>query len=220
MSPLAIDGAAPSTMTNRMAAVLVPNRMIANGNQAIDGMVCSAVIIEPTAARSGLIRDTSAPITSPMIRASPNPIAARRSVVAIACQSRTCCICAHRSEKTAAGPGRMALFQPLRWMSSQAPITIAIAISLGHTAPHIFLARLARSPAAPRPRLPSPASAAASVSAAMPDHLPPQPVGDRGGQPRDLRRVDPARASDRHAELVDDPPGAAAEHHHAVAQPD
>ena len=41
---------------------MAPNRMIANGNQAIDGMVCSAVIIDPTAARSGLIRDTSAPI--------------------------------------------------------------------------------------------------------------------------------------------------------------
>ena len=82
-----MEGAAPSTMTNRIAAVLVPNAMMANGNQAIDGMVCNAVIIEPTAARSGLIRDTSAPVTSPMIRASPNPIAARRRVVAMACHS-------------------------------------------------------------------------------------------------------------------------------------
>ena len=47
-----------------MASVVAPNRMIANGNQAIDGIVCKAVIIEPTAARSGLIRDTSAPTTA------------------------------------------------------------------------------------------------------------------------------------------------------------
>ena len=33
--------------------------MIASGNQAIDGIVCRPVISEPTAARSGLIRDTS-----------------------------------------------------------------------------------------------------------------------------------------------------------------
>ena len=62
--------------------------MIANGNQAIDGMVCSAVIIEPTAARSGLIRDTSAPTTTPMTGRAPNPITARRKVVPMACQSR------------------------------------------------------------------------------------------------------------------------------------
>ena len=47
-----------------------PKKMIANGNQAIDGIVCSPVISEPTAARSGLILDTSAPTTEPMIRAS------------------------------------------------------------------------------------------------------------------------------------------------------
>ncbi len=40
-------------MTNKIAAVLRPNSMIANGNQAIDGIVCSPVMIEPTAARSG-----------------------------------------------------------------------------------------------------------------------------------------------------------------------
>ena len=39
--------------------------MIANGNQAIDGIVCSPVMIEPTAARSGGIRDTTAPTTTP-----------------------------------------------------------------------------------------------------------------------------------------------------------
>ena len=35
--------------------------MMANGNQAIDGIVCSPVMIEPTAARSGGIRATTAP---------------------------------------------------------------------------------------------------------------------------------------------------------------
>ena len=53
-------------MTNKMAWVVIPNRMIANGNQAMDGSVCSPVISDPTAARSGLIRDTSAPMTAPI----------------------------------------------------------------------------------------------------------------------------------------------------------
>ena len=121
--------------------MVAPNRMIANGNQAIDGMVCSAVIIDPTAARSGLTRDTSAPITTPMIRASANPITARRKVVPMACQRSRWCICCHRSEKTAAGPGRMSFFQPLRWTSSQAASTIAIASSLGQAAPQILRPR-------------------------------------------------------------------------------
>ena len=70
ISPLAIDGAAPSTMTNKIADTLLPNRMIANGNQAIDGMVCRPLMIEPTAARSGGILETTAPIAVPMISAS------------------------------------------------------------------------------------------------------------------------------------------------------
>ena len=77
-------GAAVITMTNRMAVVFAPNRMIANGTQTIEGSVCSAVISEPTAARSGLILETRAPTTVPMTRASANPITARRSVVPIA----------------------------------------------------------------------------------------------------------------------------------------
>ena len=77
ISPLATDGAEPSTITKMIAFVVAPNRMIANGNQAIDGMVCMAVISEPVAARSGLIRDTMAPITAPMSTDSVNPITAR-----------------------------------------------------------------------------------------------------------------------------------------------
>ena len=57
-------------MTNRMADVFCPKRMIANGNQAIDGMVCSPLMIDPVAARSGGIRDTMAPMSEPMIMAS------------------------------------------------------------------------------------------------------------------------------------------------------
>src|SRR5215831_4996480 len=227
-----MEGAAPSTMTNKMALVVAPNRMIANGNQAIDGIVCSAVISEPVAARNGLIRETSAPITTPMSRASANPITARRKVVPMACQSSRWCICCHRSDKTAAGPGRMALFQPLRWMSSQMASTIAIASSLGHTAPQILrLAPPTESRAWGISRRSSPASAAASesaavagplapVSAAMADHLLAQAVGDRSGQPGDLGRVDPPRPADRDRELVDDPSRAAAEHDDPVAEPD
>ena len=74
-----------------LAVVVMPNKMIANGNQAIDGMVCSPVIREPTAARSGAILDTSAPITAPISTASPNPTTARLAVVAMACHSRPVC---------------------------------------------------------------------------------------------------------------------------------
>src|SRR5215467_6916189 len=126
----------------------------------------------------------------------------------------------------------MLFFQPLRWMSSQMPITIATASSLGHTPAQILLARSpAESLACRSSRLSSPASAAVSVPSAvaspagpgllpMADHLLAQPVGDRGGQPGDLCRVDPPRAADRDGELVDDPARAAAEHDHPVAQPD
>src|SRR5256884_293403 len=40
ITPLAIDGAAPRMTTNRMAEVFWPKMMIANGTQAIDGIVC------------------------------------------------------------------------------------------------------------------------------------------------------------------------------------
>ncbi len=68
--PFAIDGAAPSTITNKMADCVVPNKMIANGNQAIDGIVWSPLMIDPVAARSGGIRDTIAPMTEPISIAS------------------------------------------------------------------------------------------------------------------------------------------------------
>ena len=68
--------------------VLIPNKMIANGNQAMDGIVCSPVISDPKAARSGRILDTSAPMTAPMSTARPKPMTARCSVVLMACHSR------------------------------------------------------------------------------------------------------------------------------------
>src|SRR5215831_503852 len=116
-------------------------------------------------------------------------------------------------------------------MSSQTPRTIAIARSLGQAAAQILRARPpAESRAWGISSRSSPARAVASGPAAvatpvapvlaMADHLPAQPVGDGGGQPGDLRRVDPPWARDRHAELLDHPARAAAEHDHPVAEPD
>src|SRR5499433_472189 len=212
-----MEGAAPSTMTNRMALVVAPNRMIANGNQAIDGIVCSAVISEPVAARSGLIRDTRAPITAPMSTDSVNPITARRIVMSIARQSWECCICSHRLANTVPGPGSTNCFHPVRWMISQMPMTRPIASNFGQVAAQILraLQGCLRTPAVSRLSRPERAAASgsgATISAAvprlpglaMPAHLLSQPVGDRAGQLGDLRRVDPPRAGNRHGELVDD----------------
>ena len=62
-------GAAAITMMNMIAEVFSPNKMIANGIQAADGIVCRPVISEPTAARSGGMRATRRPTTVPMTRA-------------------------------------------------------------------------------------------------------------------------------------------------------
>lgn len=64
-----MDGAAPRMTTNRIVATLSPKMMIPNGTHAIDGMVVSALMMDPTAARSGAIRDTRIPTTVPMSRA-------------------------------------------------------------------------------------------------------------------------------------------------------
>ncbi len=74
MRPLAIDGAAPITTTNRIAPSLSSNSTIASGNHAIDGMVCRPVIIEPTAERSTRLVTTTAPMTVPMTMAMPKPM--------------------------------------------------------------------------------------------------------------------------------------------------
>ena len=121
-------------MTNKMVVVLMPNRMIANGNQAIDGKVCSPVISEPTPARSGGIRETSAPTTEPMTTARPNPMMARMPVTAMACQSSAVPSWSHRLARVGPGAGKMSFFQPLRWISSHPASTMAIARTIGHRA--------------------------------------------------------------------------------------
>src|SRR6516162_4576506 len=220
-----------------IAFVVAPNRMIANGNHAIDGIVCMAVISEPVAARSGLIRDTSAPITAPMSTDSANPITARRMVMSMACHSWACCICSHRLAKTAPGPGSTYCFHPVRWTISQAPMTRPIASSFGQVAAQMLRAlhgclrtwtvsRLSSPASAGIPGSSAPARPAAPAppgglpSLAMAAHLLTQPVGDLAGQLGDLRRIDSARAGNGHRELVDDPAGPAGQHHDPVAEPD
>ncbi len=53
-----------------MADSVVPNRMIANGDQAIDGVVCRPLMIDQVAARSGGLLDTIAPMTEPISMAT------------------------------------------------------------------------------------------------------------------------------------------------------
>ena len=52
-----------------MARSVRPNRRMARGNQAIDGMVCRPVMSDPTALRNSLTRATAMPISEPMTRA-------------------------------------------------------------------------------------------------------------------------------------------------------
>ena len=66
ISPLAIDGAAPITITKKIAPSLSLNSSNASGYHATDGMVCSPVIIEPIAARSTGMRATAAPMATPI----------------------------------------------------------------------------------------------------------------------------------------------------------
>ena len=127
-------------ITNKMAVVEMPNRMIANGNQAIDGSVCSPVISEPTAARSGLMRETTAPMTAPISTESPNPRTARWAVVAMACQSRPVCSWSQRLDRVAPGPGKIWLFQPLTWISCHTASTMRMASATGHRPPQIRVA--------------------------------------------------------------------------------
>ena len=114
MTPVAMAGAVPITMTNRIADVVIPKKMIANGNQAIAGIVCSPVMIGPKAARSRRFRDTATPTAVPISRASPKPTTARPIVVLTACHSTGCWAWLHSSAATVAGLGRMNDgFQPL-----------------------------------------------------------------------------------------------------------
>ncbi|HET9968947.1 MAG TPA: hypothetical protein VFQ68_12000 [Streptosporangiaceae bacterium] len=115
--------------------------MIANGNQAIDGSVCSPVISGPTAARSGRTRDTTAPTTAPISTARAKPTTARWAVVAMACHSKPVWSSCHRLASVAPGPGKMAFFQPLRWISCHSASTMRTARITGHTPPQARVAR-------------------------------------------------------------------------------
>jgi hypothetical protein len=84
MTPLAMDGAAPKTMTKIMALSVTPYKIMASGNQAMDGMVCIAVIMEPMADRTMVLRATSTPNANPTKTAKAKPTTARRMVVATA----------------------------------------------------------------------------------------------------------------------------------------
>jgi hypothetical protein len=71
INPLAIDGAAPMTTTNVIAPSDSLNRTMARGNQAIDGIVCSPVIIEPTARLAIDDETITPPMATPTSRAMP-----------------------------------------------------------------------------------------------------------------------------------------------------
>ena len=92
--PLATDGAAPSTITNRIAAspldVSPPPAWkitIASGVHATDGIVCRPVIIEPIARRTTLNRAVTTPTAVPMTAATTKPFTPRNSVVNVALES-------------------------------------------------------------------------------------------------------------------------------------
>ncbi len=56
-------------MTNRMAWVVAPNRMMANGTQTIEGNVCSASDQRSDRSPQRLDQDTRAPTAVPMTTA-------------------------------------------------------------------------------------------------------------------------------------------------------
>ena len=64
-------------------------------------------MIDPTAARSGLIRDTSAPITAPMISASAKPMTARLQCGPDGLPEQAWCSLLPQVGEDGAGPGRM-----------------------------------------------------------------------------------------------------------------
>ena len=80
MRPLAIDGAAPRTTTNRIARSDSWKIRIASGNQAIDGIVWRPVMSDPNGPQ-GRDPATRLPTTVPITIASAKPINARRMVM-------------------------------------------------------------------------------------------------------------------------------------------
>ena len=108
-----MDGAAPITITKKIAVSLGWKSRIASGNQAIDGIVCRPVISEPMAARSTRNRDTARPMAVPITTANAKPVTARRRVIAMAFHSTAWCASFHSSANAARGPGSTYVgFQP------------------------------------------------------------------------------------------------------------
>ncbi len=230
MRPLAIDGAAPSTTTNRIAASVSLNSRIASGNQAIDGMVCSPVISEPNAARSTR--------TARHERAEHGPDHEREREADDGPAQRGAPTAGHErrrsrstsSSNTVAGPGSTySGFQPLHTTSCQMNSAMRDGAPASATAPTTAArepaAASASAPARARRGRPAPRRAAGcgrlcESNSAMAAHLLPQPVGDRGGQLGDLGRVDAAGPVDVDRELVDHPAGPARQQHDAVAEAD
>ena len=105
ITPFAIDGAAPSTTTNKMARSVSLNSRIDSGNHAIDGIVCSPVMNEPTADRRMRDRATSAPTTTPITSDTANPTPARWPVMPSACHVVAFPNSCHRRGRTVPGPG-------------------------------------------------------------------------------------------------------------------
>src|SRR6266540_849619 len=220
MSPFAIDGAAPRITTNVIAPSVSLNSRIASGNHAIEGIVWRPVIMDPTAARNTRTRATSAPITTPMTSASPNPIAARCSVMPAAF------IRSPKSSKSfsktfAGGGSTNSGFQPDYTTHCQSSKTMPTASSFGHVADHSRAPRLGRGASAIS-RWSSPDSwvsrSRGSVSA-MATNFIPQRQRDRRREVGDLVRFDPSRPRNLDREHLCDPTRPARQEHDAVAQP-
>ena len=66
MTPLAMAGTEPMTITKKMACSLSWNSATASGIQAVDGIVCRPVMSEPMADRTTLLSATITPSTVPI----------------------------------------------------------------------------------------------------------------------------------------------------------
>src|SRR5215218_1479880 len=227
MSPLAIDGAAPSTTTKKIAPSPSLNSRIASGNHATDGIVWSPVIREPTADRSTRLRATRAPTIVPITRAKAKPLNPRCSVVHAA--SMFVLKFSTNESHTLRGPGRTySGFQPLHTTSCQTTSTSATASSFGHAAAQMRAARLGpggstvSSWSRPDSSRSSKSVRAASPFSvvAMPAHLLSQLVGDCRGEVGHGVRLDAPGPRDHDRELGDHPPGPAREQHDPVTEAD
>src|SRR5438270_774470 len=222
MIPLAMAGAAPRMTTNRIADSLRPNSTIASGNQAMVGMVCSPVIMDPMAVRSTLDRATAMPTAEPTSSAMPYPMAARCMVLPAAFSRTPSPISRKNSRKTFSGPGRMySGFKPSHTTACQTKRKMATAASLGQAADQMRRA-CDGAAAMGTSRASMPASSTSRVSGfvvvCMTAHLFPQAFGDPCRHRRHLGRFEATGTGDVDGELGHDAPRPAGQHEHAVAQ--